>query len=79
MKSRDKDAETTEKPVALPEGTFDESEIKAIDHIMHSFAHKMAIGLAMGQISEQAYVAYERLYEKLMYYVEGRSPTEPIH
>lgn len=51
---------------------FTDAEIEAVHLIFHDFATKMVFALEGGQITQGQYEAYEVLYDKLVYFMEGK-------
>lgn len=51
---------------------FTDAEIEAVHLIFHEYASRMVFALEGKQITQGQYEAYEVLYDKLMYFMEGK-------
>jgi hypothetical protein len=51
--------------------TFSDAEIEAIRAIFHDYAAKMLLAVTGGIITQGQYEAYEVVYDKLMFFMEG--------
>lgn len=51
---------------------FSEGEIDALGHVFETFAMRLMVELQAGKISEAEYEAFEVLYDKILYFMEGK-------
>lgn len=56
----------------MTRATFSDAEVEAVRAIFHDYAARMMLALEGGQITMGQYEAYEVVYDKLMYFIEGK-------